>query len=52
MRVVGMLLGVCVGLAAPAAASAEESFAASMRLRGGYDSNPEFSVAGVACGLE
>lgn len=47
MRVVGMLLGVCVGLAAPAAASAEESFAASMRLRGGYDSNPEFSVGGV-----
>ena len=47
MRVVGVLLSACVCLAAPAAASAEESFAASMRLRGGYDSNPEFSIGGI-----
>jgi hypothetical protein len=47
MRVVGVLLVACVWSAVSERASAEESFAAAMKLRGGYDSNPEFSVHGI-----
>ena len=45
MRIV-VKLGVCAGVIALGAGSvhAEDDFIASLRLRGGYDTNPQFST--------
>jgi hypothetical protein len=47
MRFAGVVLGLGLCVATPAIGSAEENFVASLKLRGGYDTNPEFSVHGI-----
>lgn len=46
MRKLGLVVIVFAALASPRAASAEDDFVASLRLRGGYDTNPQFSNGG------